>query len=239
LQTSISGTNSSRLVEGHVSNSGRIAVGAGVSGQFSRSGANVQNSGLITVGTGGTMSFPGSGIKTLANLSGGVIGGTGTVNLSNDVVFTNAGTISPGSVVTLPGLAAGELRFVGGVALGDAGELRIELGGTTLGSTYDVLTVTGDVRLDGDLTVASLNGFVPDGDDSFTVLRTLGTGNTIGGVFDNTAGNVLSVPLFGTFEVSYNATSVVLTNFVPAVVPEPAGLGVLAGGALLGLRRRR
>ena len=51
-----------------------------------------------------------------------------------------------------------------------AGTLNIEIGGTTAGTDYDQLVVTGQATLDGTLNVRLVNGFMPNLDDRFQVL---------------------------------------------------------------------
>ncbi|HEY3321932.1 MAG TPA: autotransporter-associated beta strand repeat-containing protein, partial [Planctomycetota bacterium] len=91
-----------------------------------------------------------SGAGVTAN--GGVLGGTGTINEAVSLTGA-AATISPGSPVATPGMLS-----TGSVALN--GNFTVQLNGSTAGSGYDQLKVTGGVNLAGcalNLTV----GFVP------------------------------------------------------------------------------
>jgi hypothetical protein len=93
----------------------------------------------------------------------------------------------------------------------------IELAGNHPGTGYDSLHVLGDVTIGGGiLDVSLLNGFVPDPNDAFVILR----GTSIEGVFENAVETITvgNVPL----PVTYLERMVVLGNV--AAVPEPMGL---------------
>ncbi|MFS6826944.1 beta strand repeat-containing protein [Cyanobium sp. ATX-6F1] len=87
--------------------------------------------------------------------------GTGTV--------TNNGTIKPGGTG-----AAGTLNITGNFVSSASGIIEAELGGTTAGSQYDRLAVSGNVTLGGTLNSPLINGFVPSG-QSFDVITAGGT----------------------------------------------------------------
>jgi hypothetical protein len=95
------------------------------------------------------------------NIQGGSLAGTGTVNGN----VTNAGEVSPGGDGT-----AGVLTINGSYTQTDTGLLTIDLGGTTAGTQYDQLKVTGAASLGGTLTVDLINGFSPAAGNSFQVL---------------------------------------------------------------------
>ena len=61
------------------------------------------------------------------------------------------------------------------MAFGSSATLNIEIGGTTQGTGYDHLNVTGDLALDGALEVSLINGFNPIAGQSFNILDWLGT----------------------------------------------------------------
>lgn len=99
-------------------------------------------------------------IASAFNISSGeTFSGTGTIE-SN---VTNAGTVSPGN-------SAGSITVQGDYTQESTGVLEIQLGGTTAGTQYDQLTVTGMASMAGTLNVSLINDFEPQVDDSFTIL---------------------------------------------------------------------
>lgn len=161
----------------------------------------------------------------------GRLKGTGTV--SGRVAVQSGGVIAPGA-------SAGILHATGPVTMVAGSVLEAELNGPLPGTGYDQLDLTGggSIALGG----SSLNvllGYAPARADAFTVL----TGGPVTGTFAGLPnGAEFQIGIFsGTRYVgtiTYNATSVVLSNLHP--VPEPAAW-LLAGGAALAwaLRRRQ
>ena len=116
----------------------------------------------MTAGTGTTVDLgegtltPGETLTLEADAS---LVGSGTLN-SN---LINSGEVSPGS-------SPGIITVDGNYTQSADGLLTIELGGTTPGSGYDQLAVTGNANLAGTLDVSLLGEFHPSHGDSFTVL---------------------------------------------------------------------
>ncbi len=158
------------------------------------------------------------GGASFTNESGGQVTGTGNI-LLQETIFNNDGSVAPGQ-------SPGTLAFTADTFNQQAnGTIDIEIGGTTAGTDYDQITVTGTVNLDGTLTVTLINGFEPVDTDLFDVL----TGGTVNGFFDNapTDGSSLSID-GGQFEVGYDGTGVALSDFVasdPAMILTPADAG--------------
>jgi len=141
------------------------------------------------------------------------LGGNGTVGA---VTSTAAGgTITPGSFG--PAILKTGAVTVSAVS-GANTSYYVELNGTTVGTGYDRLQITGNLNLNG----ATLSGIAVPGfldTDSFTIITTTGT---ITGTFANAP---LKVTLGSErFAVVYNAQSVVLKPIVytPSVNPNPA-----------------
>ncbi len=169
-----------------VASNGTATVYAGVSNFYGK-GSTVSTGGLLTVDG----SLDGSIVSVTAD---GTLGGTGTIHCTV--------TVDPGGQIA-PGASAGNLTVVDDVTLN--GTLNIEIGGTTAGTGYDRLQVSGNAELDGTLRATLIDGFVPGTGDVFVVL-TYGTRS-------NTFANIdLPAPLEGTtWDVSYGSTSVTLT----------------------------
>jgi len=149
----------SRPSAAHV-NSGVIDL-AGANLTVTQSGAtpSLTSIGTITVGAGRTLAVTGG---TFTNSGAGVIHGAGTVDVAT-TTFANAGLVGPG-------LSAGVLTVTGNYPQTASGTLAIELGGTTVGSQYDRLVVTGAATLAGTLNVTLIGGFTPAAGDQVTVL---------------------------------------------------------------------
>ena len=137
-------------------------------------GGAFQNRGIIAIRDGGTLAVPldytqASGTTTLAGatltapggvmINGGSLAGDGTVNAD----LTNAGTVIPG---TSPGL----LSIAGNYTQSAAGTLQVELGGTSPGTGYDQLDISGLATLDGTLDVSLSGGFTPVTGQAFQIL---------------------------------------------------------------------
>jgi hypothetical protein len=126
--------------------------------------------------------------------SGETFTGSGTIEAN----LTNAGTLSPGS-------SPGTITVDGDFTQESTGTLAIELGGTTPGTQYDQLVVTGAAALDGTLDVSVIDEFSPSLGESFTILTY--TSHT--GSFD-----MLNLPTLGlglAWKIAYESTAVTLT----------------------------
>src|SRR5205085_8771770 len=128
----------------------------------------------------------------------GSLMGTGTVQAD----VSNAGTVAPG-------FSPGILAVNGNYTQTSAGTLAIELAGTTPGSGYDRLAVSGTATLDGTLSVQAIQGFSPASDATFQVL----TPASRSGQFATTPSDYL---------VAYGASSVTVSpTAAPAPGPQP------------------
>jgi len=139
----------------------------------------------------GTPYNPGETKQIVENES---LTGIGTIQTN----LVNAGTVSPGE-------SPGVITVDGHYTQESTGVLEIELGGTTTGTGYDQLVVTGDADLNNALKVTLIDSFVPVLDNSFTVM----TFNNLNGQF--TERNLPELgPGLG-WDLSYNSQSIVLT----------------------------
>jgi len=93
---------------------------------------------------------------------------------------------------------------------------------------HDQVNVSSLAQLGGTLDARLYNGFAPGTGDTFTVLKA----GTISGQFANApAGDAGLATPFGTFDVSYSPTEVVLSNFVADPLAAAASIGALNGHA--------
>jgi T5SS/PEP-CTERM-associated repeat protein len=209
---------------------GRLSIGGdGATNVDGDTGAlNIGPGGIVGV-NGETVLFPKGTLKleggTLSTSSirfqnaGGQFNWTsGTLHVGSYTgsLTNSAGVLAPGAV------SFGSTTISGNYTQQPAGTLQIEIGGTTSGTQYDTVGVTGNTTtLGGLLQLSLLNGFIPTNANSFTVLSSLGIVN---GSFSNVANNqrVLTTDGLGSFLVRYGASStlntrqVILTNFTIA-----------------------
>ncbi len=141
--------------------------------------------------TAGTAILNGGSISTTTtlNIQGGTLKGTGTIT----------GNVSNGGTVA-PGLSPGILNVVGNYSQTAAGTLAIELSGTTVGTQYDQLNVTGTVALAGTLAVTP--GFTPAEGDTFTILANDAT-DAISGFFTGLPETAVVIVGANTFRITY------------------------------------
>ncbi|MEX2306365.1 MAG: hypothetical protein WD738_02160 [Pirellulales bacterium] len=164
------------LVTASLTNSGDVAFSSGVTDVYgdvtNASGGRVTISGnsdttfwddvthagtLFRVSAGSSATFFGTFSPA------GSISGTGTVYIEADLT---------------PGASPALVSFGGDVNFGPLATLHIELGGTTIGTEYDSITIAGTATLDGtlDITLLDLGGgqFMPELGDTFEILTAAG-----------------------------------------------------------------
>jgi hypothetical protein len=130
----------------------------------------MKSSGTMTVGEGAALGAP------VIN-STGLIRGSGTIQGQGDV-------IAGGEVA--PGLSPGILTVSGDYHQQSDARLRVELAGTTPGTEYDRLVVTGPASLGSVLTIESAPGFLPPVGTTFEILS-----GTRAGQFASVEGDLL------------------------------------------------
>lgn len=123
-----------------------------------RGGGSIDVSTSIVVDAGATLAVTGRTDGALTVAANQTLNGHGTVVGH----VNNGGTVAPGT-------SAGVLNVAGNYTQ-TTGVLRIEIGGTTAGSEYDVLSVTNNADLGGNLSVSLTDGFDPAGGDMFAVV---------------------------------------------------------------------
>jgi Ca2+-binding RTX toxin-like protein len=179
------GSGGARSYVGGLNNSGTVNVNTDTT--FTIGNQNIENlSGgtfsivtlkTATIAAGGSGQFHNNAGATLTvtllgglNMNGhnllndGTIGGIGVISMGGGT-YTNNGT----STIT-PGASPGHLTIDGSAVFGHQTSTEIELAGT--GDTqHDLLTVTGNFQLGGNLDVIGYHGYVPHAGDSFQVLN--------------------------------------------------------------------
>jgi len=133
------------------------------------------NDGIVQVNAGSLVFQQGmdNGENTIINLGGGILDPGDTLILDTGDGLIGSGTldsnlVNAGSVS--PGASPGIITVDGDYTQDSSGTLAIELGGTTPGSGYDQLAVTGAVTFGGTLDVSLIPGFTPIADQSFTIM---------------------------------------------------------------------
>nr|WP_162488207.1 ELWxxDGT repeat protein [Azospirillum lipoferum] len=152
-----------------------------LSGSSTYSGSTTVSAGtvLVTGALGDT-----SGV-TVA--SGATLGGTGSIfasGSSNTLTVASGATLAPGVAGTNNGI--GSLTVNGNLSM--SGTLAVEIAGTTAGSGYDQVIVSGGVTLasgSSAVTVARVNSFAAVNAATYTVVNQTGSGavsNTLSGL---------------------------------------------------------
>ncbi len=139
---------------------------------------------------------------------GGIIAGAGT--------FTGPGLIKNGGTL-LPGSTVGTLTWNGNLNVQSGGLLEIEIGGTTAGTQYDVVNVSGTCTMNGALSVRFLNGF----GGGVQPAATFDVVKAAGGITTNLAGSRVSIfGSTGTFlvQLADSGKTLRLTDFQPGAV---------------------
>jgi hypothetical protein len=121
---------------------------------------------------------------------------------------------------------AGLLAITGNYTQLSTAAMNIFIGGTTVGTQYSQLQVSGTATLAGTLTVTLASGFTPALKSTFTVL----TAGTVTNTFSN---STIAINSSEHFVVSYTSTSVLLT-VVSGAAPQS---GSLPKGSLAALRQ--
>ncbi len=205
-----------------IANGGEVVVQGGITIAPVASGAlngiSVNDGGRLTVGSDfdasqqGFFLNSGGALSVHGQLSGLSLLAAGCRLEASDVLgdLTVHGILAPGS-------SPADSVVDGVLTLGPDGTLEMEIGGTSLGTEYDRLTVTGNAELDGTLDIVLLNGYEPAYGDSFDLFDWIG-GAT--GGFSATNAPSLSGGLY------WDTSSLYSTGQI-SVIPEPSVLSLI------------
>jgi hypothetical protein len=224
------GSATSLTIAGNLTNSGRVTFDAtttvtgaltnNAGATFALSGSSnvglLSNAGNVIVTKGSTLTVTGS---SAYNQTGGKTTVDGTLSGSHGINVTGGtilgagkltGNVTVGGTGTTPTINVGDSGKAGLLAITGTytqlatGTMKVSIGGTTLGTQFSQLQVSGAASLGGTLSAALVNGFTPTVGQTFTVL----TASGVTGTFTN---STIAINGSEHFVVSYTSTSVVLT----------------------------
>jgi len=186
------------------------------------------NQGAITVASGATVD-----VQNATFINQGALQGNGTYHTLNaTTALVNSGTLAPG-VGNI-----GALTISGDYTQTTTGIFDIQLASLT---SYDKLTVLGDMNLSGTLRIHDFGGYNPNLGNTFTI-ATFDDGvadiSDLTGIFSNIVWSGFNPGV--SFTASYFNHSIVL-NATTAPVPVPAAAWLFGTGllGLFGSKRRK
>jgi hypothetical protein len=205
--------NRSLTTGGGFSNAGTVKVSKGSTLTVGGMGNYTQSGGTTTVDGTLATSAPGG-----ISISGGTVFGSGGTFAGN---LTSSGTLNIGDALKKAGMES----ETGSYTQSSTGILNIDIGGTTAGTLFDQLNITGAATLSGTLNLDLINAFTPVVGEMFDIINFASHTNMF------TTVNGTSISPTEHFNVSYNATDVVLTVASGASAPTRVALGSRSGPA--------
>ncbi len=207
-----------------LTNTGTITVGGNASGSDTINGSvinsgvinvnlddlaingTITSSGTITLSNGYTLSIPGGG-NDLTLQAANILQGSGTLTISNTGGSEQNGVIQPGTASQAGILTINHTGST--LSFGSTSTINLDLGGTTVGSGYDKLAISGNIALDGTIQINVINSFIPTAGTSFVVMSyTVATG-AIDHILGLNVGNgVVLDPTFSSTGMTLTARSV-------------------------------
>ena len=199
---------------------------------------NTFNAGGLFVDTGGIYDVQSNAVLAgNLNFQGGRLMGNGTISPYGPLIIGGNAILDAGDNLG----EAGRLTVATALYLNAGGIFHADIGGTTPGLSYDQTLVAGFPQLNGGtLEISLINGFAPATNDTFTILL-VSDSSFLSGSFTNVSNGerLTTTDGSGSFVVSINNGSVVLSDYVS--VPEPQSLALCAialSGWLLVKRRQ-
>ncbi|WP_330115143.1 Ig-like domain-containing protein [Pseudomonas sp. JS3066] len=150
-------SSAAATLSGAISGSGGLTKTG--TGTLTLSGTN-NYTGATTV-SAGTLAVNGSTTSATTVASGGTLAGSGT--LGGAVTIQSGGILSPGNSGT------GALTINGNLGMATGSTLAVDINGTTAGTGFDQLVVTGAVDVSG-ATLAVNHGYAPGNGDTYTII---------------------------------------------------------------------
>lgn len=207
-----------------LNNFGTVVTGSSTTNQLR---VPVTNFGSIQVSSGSTL-----GLDAFTQNSGEVFVNQGTLTtLGGQTLYFNGGTLRGAGTITAPlsltstgleigsGSTAGTLGITGATTFGSGSSFRVDLNGTTQGTGYDRLNVTGAVALGGDLMVRVGSSFLSSiqRTDSFTVLNA--TAGITGAFANVVSGQRAKLPSgLGSCLLTVTSATVTLSDFTSSTL---------------------
>ncbi|MBI2570077.1 MAG: hypothetical protein HYV63_23995 [Candidatus Schekmanbacteria bacterium] len=191
-----SGTSATTLFVGLV-NTGAVSLDAGVLEVSSY----VQTAGQTTLG-GGALVTTGT-----IDLQGGFLYGSGTIT----------GNVSNSGAVVAPGNPTGALAIDGDFTQAAAGQIIVDVGGTTAGTTYDQITVTGAAALSGTLQSSLINAFVPTLGQTFRAMTFASVAGEFTSYVGASASGIMLTPVLTATALDLQAELDTSSAFMPDV----------------------
>jgi autotransporter-associated beta strand protein len=205
------GNNTSTAFSGVIQNgAGTLALTKTGTGTMTLSGNNTYT-GLTTV-SAGTLLVNGAQGSSAVSLNGGTLGGTGTVGAITSTAA--GGTLAPGPAAGTGILNSGNLNLSAGTPT-----FSVVLNGTTAGTNYDQVNVTGTVNLTGSVLSGSV-GFAATNGVTLILIANDG-GDAVTGTFAGLAEGATTTISGQAFRVSYiggTGNDVVLIRTAPNMV---------------------
>jgi hypothetical protein len=156
LSTGTGSTFSTGTGTATIRRSATVTVGNGANkGKLNLNGNTTIDGAVVSVAAGSSINVAAD--KKLSFHNSAVLKGDGTLT---GLVSNTSGQVTPSGVLTINGT----------FNQNTLGKLLIELGGTTVGTQYDRLSVAGLVTLNGTLDVKLINSFNPAVGNSFDIL---------------------------------------------------------------------